>query len=76
MWEILGIHDTVARVRMFIGEAIVDEDFPLPTAMHPSIPKTTEVYRFLLEPEVDARRWHLARSMPVITEVVPVSSNE
>jgi len=61
-YEIMGIHDkdvltvegNVARVRMFIGEQIIDEDFDLPTI--PSVmPVTMAVYDYLLKPVIEKR---------------------
>lgn len=59
---ILGIHGkdvqtvegNVARVRMFIGNKEIDEDFNLPE-LPPSVEPTTEVYTFFLKPKIEAK---------------------
>lgn len=63
---VLGVHGpestgdgtSVMRVRMFVGDQVIDEDFPLPT-MHPSIPKTEEIYISMLEGDITARMGEL-----------------
>lgn len=61
---ILGIHDeevgtvlgNVARVRMYINDQEYDEDFTLPELPRESgIPKTAEVYKYLLKDEIEKR---------------------
>ena len=61
-YAILGIHGervptvegNVARVRMFIGDTQVDEDFDLPV-LPPGTPETEEVYNSFLKPTIEAR---------------------
>lgn len=61
-FTILGIHGkevgtvegNVARVRMEVGGETYDEDFELPI-MHPSVPKTEEIYQFMLQDQIEAR---------------------
>lgn len=61
-FAILGIHGievetvegNVARVRMFIGDDFVDEDFKLPE-LWPGTPHTEGVYGTILQPEIEAR---------------------
>lgn len=50
----------VARVRMFIGDKIIDEDFPLPE-VHPSIPKTIELYNTMLQDAIQKRMAELEK---------------
>ena len=48
----------VARVRMFVGDQIIDEDFELPE-IPPNIPKTTENYQYFLKDAITARMTEL-----------------
>ncbi len=59
---ILGIHGpdvqtvegNVARIRMYVGEKEIDEDFDLP-AIPESIPKTVENYQYFLTEAIEKR---------------------
>lgn len=61
-WMILGIHgekvlsvaENVARVRMFVGDRIIDEDFTLPV-LHKGVPAIEEVYESYLRETIDKR---------------------
>lgn len=61
-FEILGIHDRltrglandVARVRMFVGNEMVDEDFTLPS-IPDGVSPTEAVYKWFLTQDVETR---------------------
>lgn len=50
----------VARVRMFIGDKIVDEDFDLPE-VPPAVPMTQEVYDYFLSGAIKKRMEELLK---------------
>jgi hypothetical protein len=68
---ILGIHDedvhtvdgNVARVRMFVGDREIDEDFDLPNIPKGSgIQKNVETYKYFLTEAIEKRMTELEKS--------------
>lgn len=52
--------NNVARVRMYVGNKQIDQDFPLPQIPRESgVPKNAETYKFFLTPEINKRMTEL-----------------
>ena len=74
-WTILGMQGAeslvderdeplpVVRVRMFIGEQVVDEDFLVP-ALPSGVPPSPGVYQSILSEKIDARVAALEKGQP------------
>jgi hypothetical protein len=71
-YVIIGLHgadvktvkENVARVRMFLDQRLIDEDFLLPE-LAPALPKTQDVYEVFLKPQIEARMQELAAGSPI-----------
>lgn len=69
-FAVLGIHDKevesvvgeVARVRMFVGNKIVDEDFVLPE-LAPGTIKSEGTYITVLTPTIEARMAEIGKGL-------------
>lgn len=72
--DVKTVEGDMLRVRIFLDdpetapEALaerphVDEDFPLP-GLHSSIPATEEIYAYMLQEKIEARRAELRRFVP------------